>query len=67
MLRQILITLFLSVAALTASAQSPYPTLSVDSTDAAQKLRDLRFDDALTLIKKGITQAKKKRPPVPNV
>ena len=61
MLRQILITLFLSVAALTASAQSPYPTLSVDSTDAAQKLRDLRFDDALTLIKKGITQAKKKR------
>lgn len=61
MLRQILITLFLSVAALTASAQSPYPTLSVDSTDAAQKLRDLRFNDALTLIKKGITQAKKKR------
>lgn len=61
MLRQILITLFLSVAALTASAQSPYPTLSVDSTDVAQKLRDLRFDDALTLIKKGITQAKKKR------
>lgn len=61
MLRQILIALFLSIAALTASAQSPYPTLSVDSTDAAQKLRDLRFDDALTLIKKGITQAKKKR------
>lgn len=48
--------------ALEASAQQTYyPTLRVDSNEAGQLIRNLRYEEAQTLLKKEITQAKKKK------
>ncbi|MBR3443607.1 MAG: hypothetical protein IKG96_08110 [Bacteroidaceae bacterium] len=61
MFRHLLIATLLNFICATVMAQSQYPTLSVDSSDVAHLIQNLRFDDALTLIKKNMSQAKKKR------
>ena len=61
MFRHLLIATLLNFICATVMAQSQHPTLSVDSSDVAHLIQNLRFDDALTLIKKNMAQAKKKR------